>query len=80
MRGYSGCTMSSESELPNEVTLKNCAWCDGTLGANVMPAKSAKVFCSRRCEIEANFWLYQEMCVIEITHPSDPKQDHCDSP
>jgi len=45
-----------------------------------MPAKSAKVFCSRRCEIEANFWLYQEMCVIEITHPSDPKQDHCDSP
>lgn len=45
-----------------------------------MPAKSAIVFCSRRCEIEANFWLYQEMCVIEITHPRDPTQDHCDSP
>jgi hypothetical protein len=34
-----------------------------------MPAHSASVFCSRRCEIEGNYWLYQELCVIEITRP-----------
>jgi len=46
-----------------------------------MPRGSAIVFCSRRCEIEANFWLYQEMCVIEITDPlQSTREDPCDSP
>jgi hypothetical protein len=34
-----------------------------------MPTRSASLFCSRRCEIEGNYWLFQELCVIEITRP-----------
>ena len=53
-----------------------CIWCGAPLGQNAMPPHSAQVFCSRRCEIDGNFWLYQELLVIEITHP----QDSADSP
>jgi hypothetical protein len=34
-----------------------------------MPRSKAQYFCSRLCEIEASFWLFQELCAIEITHP-----------
>jgi hypothetical protein len=63
-----------------EKKLTSCTWCGGVLGNSVLPARSAIVFCSRRCEIEANYWLYQEMCVIEITRPLRSAGDHCDSP
>jgi hypothetical protein len=47
-----------------------CAWCGAPLGRNVMPKPIAAVFCSRSCEIEANSWLYLEMCEIEVTLPT----------
>jgi len=67
-----------EPEEPAPST--KCTWCGEELGRNVVPARSATVFCTRRCEIEANFWLYQEMCVIEITHPQQSAEGHCDNP
>jgi hypothetical protein len=44
-----------------------------------MPPHSAKVFCSRECEIDGNFWLYQELLMIEITHPQQSAEGACDS-
>lgn len=76
---YSGHMMLPDPFLPDEGSLTTCTWCGGRLGQNVMPAGIATVFCSRRCEIEGNFWLYQEFCVIEMTHPQST-EGHCDSP
>jgi hypothetical protein len=72
--------MLPDPYLPEEGTLTTCTWCGAQLGQNVMPKRSASVFCSRRCEIEANFWLFQEMCAIEIIHPQQSAEGHCDSP
>jgi len=71
--------MQTDRYLSDDSSLTTCTWCGAQLGQNVMPTSSAAVFCSRRCEIEANFWLYQEMCVIEITYPGST-EGHCDSP
>jgi hypothetical protein len=78
-RGYSGRTMQTDPYLPGDATPATCVWCGAPLGQNVMPARVAAVFCSRPCEIEANFWLFQEMCVIEITHPPVSPEDPRDT-
>jgi hypothetical protein len=51
-----------------------CIWCSVGPGKRVAAANQSN-FCSRRCEIEANFWLFQELCEIEITHPPGWHQD-----
>jgi hypothetical protein len=71
--------MQSDRYLPDDGSLTTCTWCGEQLGQSVMPARSSSVFCSRKCEIEGNFWLYTEMCVIEVTKPQG-FSDHCDSP
>ena len=55
--------------------LTTCLWCNQPLGQkqSFMPRSKAGYFCSRLCEIEANFWLFQELCAIEITHPPSPE-------
>jgi endogenous inhibitor of DNA gyrase (YacG/DUF329 family) len=72
--------MQSDRYLPDYGTLTTCIWCGAQLGQSVMPNDSASLFCSHRCKIEANYWLYQEMCVIEITHPQQSFEDNPDSP
>jgi endogenous inhibitor of DNA gyrase (YacG/DUF329 family) len=67
--------MQFDRYSPKDGTLRICTWCGEPLGRNEMPPQSAAVFCSRRCEIEANCWLYQELLVIEITHPPDGHSD-----
>jgi hypothetical protein len=52
-----------------------CIWCNVGLGKRTNPRTSPISFCSRRCEIEANFWLFQELCEIEITHPPGWQED-----
>jgi hypothetical protein len=54
----------------SDAKLTACSWCGSRLGRNVMPKPVAAVFCSRPCEIEANSWLYLEMCEIEVTLPT----------
>jgi hypothetical protein len=71
--------MQSDRYLPDDGSLTTCTWCGAQLGRTVMPGRSAGVFCCRLCEIEGNYWLYQEMCVIEITHPHS-NEGNCDSP
>jgi hypothetical protein len=78
--GYSDHTMQSDRYLPDDGTLTTCTWCGAELGLNAVSKQSAAVFCSRKCEIEGHYWLYQEMCVIEITNPQQWSGDHCDSP
>jgi hypothetical protein len=71
--------MQPERHSPDEGELTRCVWCGAELGQNAMPPQSANVFCSRGCEIDGNFWLYQELLVIEITHPQSA-EGACDSP
>ncbi len=71
--------MESDKPIPDDGALNRCTWCGAKLGQNVMPAKSAKLFCSRRCEIEGNFWLFSEMCAIEITLPPQGDEGESDS-
>lgn len=63
--------MQSDRYSPDDSKLASCAWCGAELGPSALPAKAAAMFCSRRCEIESNFWLYAELCAIEITFPPD---------
>jgi hypothetical protein len=72
--------MQSDRYLPDDGTLTTCTRCGAQLGHNSMPEHSASVFCSRKCEIEGNFWLYQELSGIELTHPPETTDGHCDSP
>ncbi len=65
---------SDDRHLPDYDALTNCTWCGAPLGQNAMPSQSAKVFCSRSCEIEGNFWVYQELCAIAITNPPQPNK------
>jgi hypothetical protein len=70
--------MQSDRYHPVDAAPSACTWCGAPLGQNVVPRRIATVFCSRPCEIEATFWLFQEMCVIEIsqppTSPEDPRE------
>ena len=72
--------MEPDQKPPDDIqALTVCTWCGEPLGQNVMPAKSAKLFCSRRCEIEGTFWVFQELCAIEITHPPQPNEEPRDT-
>jgi endogenous inhibitor of DNA gyrase (YacG/DUF329 family) len=70
--------MESDQHLPDYDALTVCTWCGAPLGQNEMPKQSATLFCSRRCQIEGNFWVFQELCAIEITNPQQNKdsRDH----
>ena len=62
---------SNRYHNPLNTALCTCLWCNSALkqSKNAGPKSKVYYFCSRRCEIEANFWLFQELCAIEITHP-----------
>jgi len=71
--------MQPDQKFPDDLgALTCCTWCGEPLGQNVMPARSATLFCSRKCEIEGNFWVFQELCAIEITHPPQSNKDSRD--
>ena len=69
-RDYSGAMMRPDLVQYRDTKPATCTWCGAPLGHNVMPKTIAAVFCSRPCEIEANAWLYLEMCEIEVTLPT----------
>ena len=39
-------------------TRLRCVWCESDYDSNSSPARQAALFCSRRCETEARFWLF----------------------
>jgi len=60
--------MESEPVNAGEDLLSHCGWCGTSIAHNPIPAHLANLFCSRRCENEANFWLVQEMYEVEINY------------
>ncbi len=36
-----------------------CQWCSDAYAFTASRAADSKMFCSRRCETEARFWLYE---------------------
>jgi hypothetical protein len=61
--------MESDRHTPDYDALQVCTWCGAPLGQNAMPPQSSKLFCSRSCEIDGTFWIFQELSAIEVTHP-----------
>jgi hypothetical protein len=72
--------MPSNRYLPENAALATCLWCNQALGQkqSAMPRSKAHYFCSRLCEIEASFWLFQELCAIEISYPPASLEDPFD--
>ncbi len=66
--------MELDSSKPMDDLLTACTWCGASIADNPIPAEIPNIFCSRRCEIEANFWLLQEMCEIEINYLPWPSE------
>jgi hypothetical protein len=60
--------MEPEFSHPANDELTACTWCGATIAHNIIPAEIANLFCSRHCEVSANFWLLQEMYEIEINY------------
>jgi hypothetical protein len=79
MQDYSGAMMRPDPVQFRHAKLATCTWCGAPLGRNVMLKTLAAVFCSRPCEIEANAWLYLEMCEIEVTLPTGLAADEDES-
>ncbi len=40
------------------VRLEECVWCQTQYGRAASRARDNSLFCSRRCEAEARFWLF----------------------
>ena len=70
LRAYAGAIMLPDLERYVDAQPAACTWCGAPLGRNVMQKPAAAVFCSHPCEIEANAWLYLEMCEIEVSLPT----------
>lgn len=81
-RAYAGAIMLPDLDRYCDAILTSCIWCGSPLGRNVLPKPAAAVFCSHSCEIEANSWLYLEMCEIEVTLPTGlpADEDEYDTP
>jgi endogenous inhibitor of DNA gyrase (YacG/DUF329 family) len=66
--------MEINSSKPMDNLVTACVRCGASIARNPIPAEFANLFCSRRCEKKANFWLLQEMCEIEINYLPWPSE------
>lgn len=53
--------MSKELPEPS----RNCVWCDSQYYASGSAARSIELFCSRRCETEARYWLFAVLSRVQ---------------
>ena len=42
-------------------SVHNCAWCNSEYAEAYSRARENEVFCSKKCEIEARFWLRESL-------------------
>lgn len=61
----------------NQRPLRGCSWCDTPLEKELTASEEEILFCSHRCEVEATYWLYQQLCCIEPSRP--PQSGECDA-
>ncbi len=52
-----------------------CSWCSSEYLPCFSRARSADLFCTRKCEIEARFWLVDQLSAIEKARKTDPEQN-----
>ncbi len=52
-----------------------CSWCRAEYIACFSRARSADLFCTKKCEIEARFWLLDLLNAIEKARKIDPEQN-----
>jgi hypothetical protein len=45
--------------LPMPTTTTECTWCKSTYHVEASHARDQATFCSRKCEMEARFWLFR---------------------
>ena len=42
-----------------ETTTTDCTWCDSEYQPERSHARDQRMFCSKKCELEARFWLFR---------------------
>ncbi|MDP9267291.1 MAG: hypothetical protein M3P27_03070 [Acidobacteriota bacterium] len=42
-----------------EATTTDCTWCKSDYHAEASHARDQQTFCSKKCELEARFWLFR---------------------
>lgn len=48
-----------------ETTTSDCTWCKSQYAVESSRARDPRTFCSKKCEMEARFWLFR------LFHPMD---------
>jgi hypothetical protein len=51
--------MQSDRHSNPKVAKSSCQWCTGDYQVGASRAADPRMFCNRRCEMEARFWLYE---------------------
>ena len=57
--------MQSDRYGNDGITIGNCTWCDSEYSVGCSRAQEQAVFCSKKCEIEARFWLIDTLKEVE---------------
>ena len=42
----------------------NCVWCEAEYSPEESRARTAALFCSHKCEVEARYWLVSELQTV----------------
>jgi len=42
-----------------ETTTTDCTWCKSEYPVETSHARNQQMFCSKKCELEARFWLFR---------------------
>ena len=48
-------------------TTSDCSWCKSKYEATASHARDQQTFCSKKCELEARFWLFRLFHPVEDT-------------
>jgi hypothetical protein len=40
---------------------RTCVWCEAEYSGEESRARTAELFCSHKCEVEARYWLVSEL-------------------
>ncbi len=62
------------SALPMPIATSDCTWCKSTYYVDASHARDQATFCSKKCEMEARFWLFRLFHPAENANPLPPSE------
>jgi hypothetical protein len=52
----------------------HCTWCVSEYVVNASRARENMMFCTKKCELEARFWLREELVAIDRVRKVEPPE------